>query len=92
MTLAAFGHPVEDKQLKEDALERNGVPTLKIKMTKQKNVLKFVMTAKKNLHSAIKMYQDLDFLKGRDFENSKQMFEAISNRLTLMSEVCPIIC
>ena len=86
--LAAFGHHVEDKQLKIDALERNGVPTLKMKLLKQRLAFKYVTAAKKRLIATIKKFDDLDLLKGRDFDDSKQMFEVMSKHLYLMAEVC----
>ena len=87
LVLAAFGHPVDDNQLKNDAFERNGIPSLKVKLSKQKYALKAMFSAKKILQSMINKYENLDLLKDNDFQNSKQMFEMISKHLYIMGEV-----
>ena len=86
MVLAAFGHTVDDKQLKTDAFERNGVPTFRMKLTKQKEAFKVMISGKKSLLNAIKKFEDLDLLKDT-FDESKQMFEVLDKNLYIMAEV-----
>ena len=88
MVLAAFGHTVDDIQLKNDAFERNGIPSFKMKITRHKDAFRYLVTAGKGLDSTIKKFDALELLKSKDFDDSKQMFEVVSKHLYLMAEVC----
>lgn len=88
LVIATFGHPVDDDQLRVDSFERNGVATLSEKISQQKDALLNLLFAEGRLRSVIKKNSAFDFAKDKTFENSKQMFDWISQNLFITAEVC----
>ena len=57
------------------------------KMKKQKDALCQVMFAKGKLRTLIKKYSAYDFARDKKFDNSKQIFEWITENLYIIAEV-----
>ncbi|CAG2105604.1 unnamed protein product [Medioppia subpectinata] len=89
LVLAAFGHPVDDIQLREDSFERNGIPSMKIKLSKQKDAF-LSLFSKKELKSLIKRKDGLNFVKESNYKNSKEIFKVFADNMTLISECLDI--
>ncbi|XP_054162321.1 putative phosphoenolpyruvate synthase [Oppia nitens] len=89
LTLAAFGHPVEDEQLREDAFERNGILSLKTKIAIQKSALKSLTSGKK-LKKFIQQKQDISFIRDKTYNNSFEMFRVFCDNLNIMAEALDI--